>query len=166
MTIGEERSFLDRLMDAYRAGDPRATDDTPGTQMVRSIQAVFTAIALQDYVAIGAIISPEFQLEIIGPPEIPVVGCWQGRDNAIAAIGRNFGLLENQFPRILGVVAQESAVLVMGYETGRVLATQRDYAVHWVQWYTFRDGVLSRALQIFDNQAIAPAFLDKPTLPS
>lgn len=165
MTIGEERSFLERLMDSYRAGDLRATEDSPGTRMVRSIQGIYTAIALQNYVAIGELIAPTFELEIIGPPEIPIVGSWSGRDVAIAAIGRNFGLLENQFPRILGVVAQESAVLVMGYETGRVVATQRDYSVHWVQWYTFRDGVLSRVLQIFDSQAIQPAFLDKPTLP-
>lgn len=166
MTIGEERSFLERLMDAYRAGDPRATENSPGTGMVLSIQAIYTAIAMQNYMAIGELIAPEFQLEIIGPPEIPIVGCWKGRDEAIAAITRNFGLLEDQFPRILGVVAQESAVLVMGYETGRVVATQRDYSVHWVQWYTFREGILSRVLQIFDSQAIRPAFLDKPNLPS
>lgn len=152
-------------MDAYRAGDPRATEDSPGTRMVRSIQGIYTAIAMQNYVAIGVLIAPAFELEIIGPVEIPIVGCWTGRDEAIAAIGRNFGLLEHQFPRILGVVAQESAVLVMGYETGRVVATQRDYSVHWVQWYTFREGVLNRVLQIFDSQAIQSAFLDKPTLP-
>ncbi len=165
MTIGEERSFLDQLMDFYRAGDPRATEETPGTRMVLSIQSVYTAIALQNYAAISALIAPEFVLEIIGPPEIPVVGCWRGRDEAIAAIGRNFGLLENQTPRILGVVAQGSAVLVMGSETGRVVATGRDYSVHWAQWYTFQDNVLSRVLQIFDSQAIAPAFADTPTLP-
>lgn len=166
MTIGEERSFLVRLMDSYRAGDPCATEATPGTQMVRSIQAIYTAIALQNYIAIAELISADFELEIIGPPEIPIVGCWKGRDAAIAAIGRNFGLLENQFPRILGVVAQESAVLVMGFETGRVIATLRDYSVHWVQWYTFRNGILSRVLQIFDSQAISPAFQKEPTLPS
>ncbi|MDP1799060.1 MAG: nuclear transport factor 2 family protein [Planctomycetaceae bacterium] len=166
MTIGEERSFLERLMDSYRAGDPSATDTSAGTRMVLSIQAIYTAIALQNYAAIAELISPEFELEIIGPPEIPIVGCWRGREEAIAAIGHNFGLLENQFPRILGVVAQESAVLVMGYETGRVVATQRDYSVHWVQWYTFHEGILSRVLQIFDSQAIRPAFLDNPSLPS
>ncbi len=165
MTIGNERSFLDRLMDSYRAGDLHATDESPGTQMVRAIQAIYTAIALQDYAAIAAHISADFTLEIIGPPEIPLVGCWSGREKAIAAIGQNFGLLENQFPRILGVVAQESAVLVMGYETGRVVATQCEHSVHWVQWYTFQEGKLGRVLQIFDSQAVAPAFLNEPTLP-
>lgn len=165
MTIGDERSFLDQVMDVYRAGAPGANEDSPGMRMVRSIQQTYTAIALQDYPAIANHIAPDFTLEIIGPAEIPVVGCWSGRDEALAAIGRNFGMFENQTPRILGVVAQESAVLVMGHETGRVTATGRDYAVHWVQWYTFRSGTLARVLQIFDNQAIAPAFLDNPTLP-
>jgi len=165
MTIGEERSFLDRVMDAYRAGDPLATDSSPGTQMVRAIQAVYTAIALQDYPAIATQVAPDFTLEIIGPPEIPFVGCWSGRESALAAIVRNCSMLENQSPRILSVAARDSAVLVMGAETGRVVATGLDYSVHWVQWYTFREQTLSRVLQIFDSQSIVTAFHHAPTLP-
>ncbi|MDZ4685085.1 MAG: nuclear transport factor 2 family protein [Planctomycetaceae bacterium] len=158
MTIGEERSFLDQLMDLYRAGDPSATDDSPGRQMVRAVQQVYLQIALADYAAAVELMTDDFTMEIIGPPEIPLVGCWHGKAEAEAALSRNFSLLEDQVPQLIGVATHRDAVVVMGRETGRVKATGRPYAVHWVQWFTLRDDRLTRFLQIFDADEIGGAF--------
>jgi uncharacterized protein len=162
MTIGEERSFLDQLMDLYRAGDPSATDDSPGTQMVRVVQQVYLQIALQDYAAAVALMTDDFEMEIIGPPEIPLVGCWRGRTEVQEALRRNFSLLVDQRPVLIGVATHRDAVVVMGRETGRVVATQRPYSVHWVQWFTLRDGRLCRFLEIFDSDELGSAFQNLP----
>jgi uncharacterized protein len=158
MTIGEERSFLDQLMDLYRAGDPSATDDSPGTQMVRIVQAIYLQIALGDYAAAVEWMTDDFTMEIIGPAEIPLVGCWRGKAEAEAALARNFSLLEDQAPQLIGVATHRDAVVVMGRETGRVKATGHAYAVHWVQWFTLRDGRLCRFLQLFDSDELSGAF--------
>lgn len=164
MTIGEERSFLDQMMDLYRAGDPSATDDSPGTAMVRAVQQVYLQIALQDYAAAVALMTDDFEMEIIGPPEIPLVGCWKGRPEVERALARNFSLLADQRPQLIGVATHRDAVVVMGRESGRVVATGRSYFVHWVQWFTLRDGRLCRFLEIFDGDELGDAFQKSPVI--
>jgi ketosteroid isomerase-like protein len=104
----------------------------------------------------------DFEMEIIGPPEIPLVGCWRGRGEVQAALQRNFSLLVDQRPVLIGVATHRDAVVVMGRETGRVAATQRPYSVHWVQWFTLRDGQLCRFLEIFDSDELGSAFQNSP----
>lgn len=158
MTIGEERSFLDQLMDLYRAADRQATDDSLGTQMVRVVQQVYLAIAMQDYATCMQSMTEDFEMEILGPPEIPFSGCWRGRAEAQQAIARNFAQLEDQLPQLIGVTVHRDAVLVMGRETGRVVATKKPYSVHWVQWFTFRGPLICRFLEIYDSGEISTAF--------
>ncbi len=166
MTIGEDRSFLEQVMDAYRQGDTSARADSPGTRMVEAIQATYLAIVMQDYVRCTELMTDDFSLEIIGPPEIPIVGRWQGRIAVAEAMARNFGEFVDQNPVILGVVAQEQAVLVMARETGRVVKTNQPYDVHWCQWFTFRGDQLCRVLEIFDHRPIQAAYVSGPNLPT
>lgn len=163
MTIGEERSFLDQLMDLYRAADPSATDDSLGTLMVRCVQEIYRAIALRDYAGAAARMSEDFVMEILGPPEIPFTGYWEGREQMAAVLERNFSQLDDQTPQLIGVSAHRDAVLVMGRETGRVRSTGKPYALHWVQWFTFREFELCRFLQIFDSDGLTDAFVVSPT---
>lgn len=165
MTIGDDRSFLDQLMDAYRLGDPGAQPGSPGLRMVETIQAAYLAIATQDYIRCTELMTDDFSLEIIGPPEIPIVGRWQGHAEVAAAMARNFGEFVDQRPVILGVVAQEQAVLVMARETGRLVRNDQPYDVHWCQWFTFRGEQLCRVLEIFDHRPIRDAYTSRPHLP-
>ncbi len=158
MTIGDERSFLDQLMDLYRAGDPAATDSSPGTLMVRAVQQLYVAIALQNYAGAVELMTDDFEMEILGPPEIPFTGSWRGRANIAAVLEHNFSQLEDQAPQLIGVTSHRDAVLVMGRETGRVKRTQQAYHLHWVQWFTFRGPLLCRFLEIFDSQELSTAF--------
>ncbi|MDX1968161.1 MAG: nuclear transport factor 2 family protein [Planctomycetaceae bacterium] len=162
MTIGNERSFLDQLMQLYRAGDLSATDESSGTQMVGIVQQVYLRIVLQDYAGATELMTADFEMEILGPPEIPLTGCWRGRQEVAAALERNFSLVEEQVPHLIGVSAHREAVLVMGRESGRVSATQLPYHVHWVQWFTFRGPLVCRFLQIFDSEEVDTAFGTSP----
>lgn len=166
MTIGEDRSFLDQVMDAYRLGDPGAQPGSAGLRMVEAIQATYRAIAMQDYVRCTELMTDDFSLEIIGPPEIPIVGRWQGHKAVVEAMARNFGEFVDQRPVILGVVAQDQAVLVMARETGRVVKTDQLYHIHWCQWFTFRGDQLCRALEIFDHRPIQAAYGSGPKMPN
>lgn len=158
MTIGEERSFLDQLMDLYRAGDSSATDDSAGTLMVRTIQQLYLQIVTQNYVAATELMTEDFEMEILGPASIPFTGSWRGRQGIASVLEHNFSQLENQVPQLIGVTAHQDAVLIMGRETGRVKSTQAPYSVHWVQWFTFRGPLLCRFLEIFDSQNLTTAF--------
>ncbi len=162
MTIGNERSFLDQLMHLYRTGDLSATDESDGTQMVAVVQQIYLRIVLQDYAGAVELMTPDFEMEILGPPEIPLTGNWRGAVQVLAALQRNFSLVEDQAPQLIGVSAYRDAVLVMGRESGRVTATQHRYQVHWVQWFTFRGPLLCRFLQIFDSKEMDTAFRVDP----
>ena len=162
MTIGEERSFLDQLMDLYRAGDSSATDDSPGTLMVRAIQQFYLQIAMQNYAAATEFMTEDFEMEILGPSSIPLTGSWRGRQGIAQVIEHNFSQLEDQNPQLIGVTAHQDAVLIMGRETGRVKSTQVSYSVHWVQWFTFRGPQFCRFLEIFDSENLSIAFEPRP----
>jgi ketosteroid isomerase-like protein len=158
MTIDGEHPFLDQLMALYRAGDRTATAASPGTLLVQLVQQVYRQIIHQDYAAAGEMMTDDFEMEILGPPDIPFTGSWSGREQAIATLQRNFAMVENQRPELLGVSAYRDAVLVMARETGVVTATRQPYDVHWVQWFTFRGERLCRVLEIFDRDELGAVF--------
>lgn len=158
MATIDDRAFIGQLLAAYLAGDRRATVESPGSQLVRVVEKIYVAIAQGDYAQATASMTEDFEMEIIGPAEIPIVGSWRGRAAAETAMRHNFSLMEDQHPEILSVAAYHNSVLVMGRERGRVKQTGREYHVHWVQWFTFRDGAVCRFLETFDGGSIAPAF--------
>lgn len=164
MTIGGDRSYLDGLMDAYRAGEPRATEGSDGARKVRTVQCFFRAVVGSDDAALSAIATDNLEMEVIGPATLPIAGHWSGRGRVAAAMRAKFHLFTDQQAEIVGVVAQENAVLVMGREMGRVIASGAAYHVHGVHWFTFREEKLCRLLEIFDNQAIWPSVLGSPFL--
>jgi ketosteroid isomerase-like protein len=54
-------------------------------------------------------------------------------------------------------VAQGDTVVVLGHEKGRFRPTGRDYELHWVQFFTFRDGKLARFRELADTAAFLDA---------
>ncbi len=158
MTIDSEPPFLDQLMTLYRAGDRAATAASPGTLMVQLVQRIYGHMIRQDYAAAGELMTDDFEMEILGPPDIPFTGSWSGREEAIATLKRNFAMVEDQRPELLGVSAYRDAVLVMARESGVVTATRQPYDVHWVQWFTFRGDRLCRVLEIFDRDELGAVF--------
>jgi ketosteroid isomerase-like protein len=155
----DDREFLGQLLTAYLQGDRRATPDGPGAALVRIVEQMYLAIALGDYARLAEQLTEDFEMEIVGPAVVPFVGSWRGRAAGEAAIRRNFSFVEDQHPEILSVAAYHQSVLVMARERGRVKQTGREYHVHWVQWFTFRDGRVCRFLETFDGDAIAQAFV-------
>lgn len=159
MATIDDREFLGQLLTAYLAGDRRATVDSPGAELVRVVEKMYLAIAQGDYARLTSHMTEDFEMEIVGPAVVPFVGSWRGRAAAEAAIRHNFSLVEDQHPEILSVAAYHESVLVMARERGRITQTGREYQVHWVQWFTFREGLVCRFLETFDGNSIAHAFV-------
>ena len=65
--------------------------------------------------------------------------------------------LETEFPEPPEYVAQGDRVLVVGYATGRIKATNKTFEDHWVFAITVRNGKLTNVREYIDTQALARA---------
>jgi ketosteroid isomerase-like protein len=149
--------FVSRFPQAFHDGDPEAARKATEADNVRRLQAVYHAIAHGDFAAVTASMTDDTELELVGPPEIPLVGRWQGREQVSEAVGRNFALLEEQQVELLSVVAQGDTVAFVAHERGRYRATGKPYAMHWVALFTFRNGQVARCRIIFDSASLLDA---------
>jgi ketosteroid isomerase-like protein len=132
--------FVRQLQTAFEQGDPLAKTKQEEQNNVKVLQEQFKAITAGDFAALAALLTEDAELEILGPPSVPFLGRWQGRQQLRDTIARNFALIEDQRPEILTVVAQGDTVVVTGRERGRFRSSGRPYDVHWVQFHTYRGG--------------------------
>jgi ketosteroid isomerase-like protein len=158
MNLSTTSRFIDRLHEAYLEGDPTAEAVKPAeADNVRRLQDVYRALAAGDAAAFAGLLAEDVELDIHGPPQVPFIGHWVGRPQVVAAVRRNFAMLEDQQPEVTTVVAQGDSVVVVARERGRVKATGRDYDLHVVQLFTFRAGTVARVREYFDSQPILSA---------
>ncbi|HWE35837.1 MAG TPA: nuclear transport factor 2 family protein [Isosphaeraceae bacterium] len=152
------RGFIDRLEGAFREGDPLVDGKGAEAENVRRIQDQYRAIARGDFAAVLDLLHEEVDFEISGPPGVPFVGRWRGRDEVAAAVRGNFAMVEDQWPEVRAVIAQGDTVVIVAHEHGRFRADEggngTDYALHWVQVFTFRDEKVARFHEIIDGYAI------------
>ncbi len=141
-------AFLDSIDPAFRAGGPDVADEEIHERNVARVQLAFAAVGRGDFDALVDLCRDDVVLDIAGPPSIPFVGVWKGRDEVVAAIRRNFAMLESQRPEIESLSAQGEHVVVILRERGRIVATGADYSVRGAQVFTFEDGKLRRVREI------------------
>jgi ketosteroid isomerase-like protein len=67
------------------------------------------------------------------------------------------GEMEISSPEPLEFVAQGDRVLVVGFATGKVKATNRTFKDDWVFDVTVRDGKVTKIREYIDTQALARA---------
>jgi ketosteroid isomerase-like protein len=150
-------AFIERLLPAFHDGDPNAVAKAPESANVHRLVEMYRAIARGDFPAVLGAFADDMEMEIIGPSAIPISGRWRGKDEIALALVRNFSLFEDQRPQVQSVVAQGDTVVVFGHEAGRFRPTGRDYELHWVQLFTFRDGQLARFRELADTAAFLDA---------
>jgi ketosteroid isomerase-like protein len=149
--------FIDKLRDAFEDDDSNAAAKVMESNNVTLIQDQYRAIARGDFAAFVNLLADDIEMEIVGPSAVPFVGSWRGRQQVVDAIGKNFSHLEDQHPEVQSVVAQGDMVVVTAKERGRIKATGRTYEVHWVQYFTFRNGKVVRFRELFDSGAMLDA---------
>jgi len=148
----DSRHFLEALEQAFFDYDPAAADKGAEADNVRRIRRAYAGILggnIQDFVDL---LHDDIVGQIHGPASGPICGKWEGKQNFLEAIGRNFSLFDEQNPRIEGVVAQGDLVVVLARETGRFLPTGKTYDLHWVQYFHFKDGKIAHFREYMDGE--------------
>jgi ketosteroid isomerase-like protein len=140
--------FFEQISSGFQQNDPNVAAKTTEAARVRTIQVLQHALARGAFEDVLALTTEDFTFEIIGPPQTPFGGRWQGRDEVLAALQRNFSLVAEQLPFVQTVVAQGDCVVIIAREQGQVRATGLPYEVTWVQEYLFRNGKLSSIREI------------------
>jgi hypothetical protein len=65
--------------------------------------------------------------------------------------------VETSYPEPPEFIAQRDRVLVVGFATGKIKATNRTFEDHWVFDITVRNGKLTNVREYIDTQALARA---------
>jgi ketosteroid isomerase-like protein len=157
MTQFTELQFIDHVQTGFREGDANIANKLAEAEHVRVVEKMFHLFARNDFDALTDIFPDDVTLEIFGSPDNPMAGLTQGREKVIETTRNNFALVEEQRPEILSVVAQGDTVVVVAHEKGRFRPTGRDYELHWMQIYSFKDGKIARIRELLDSGALVAA---------
>ena len=93
---------------------------------------------------------------IIPGRDWPLAGTHRGHAG-LADLLQKAAEIETSFPEPPEYVAQGDRVLMIGYATGRVKATNKTFEDDWVFAITVRNGKLTKIREYIDTQAVARA---------
>ena len=132
--------------------DPKHRDDLlAAVQAVEAehqnvLHSAYRAVADGRFEEFANFVTEDVELSISGWP--PMDGIWRGRQEVVAATRKNFGMVDVQQPQIERVLAQGEMIVVLLKERGTLRADGQAYYLRAVQWFTFRDGKISRIDEI------------------
>jgi hypothetical protein len=96
--------------------------------------------------------------EWITPGEgFPWVGTYRGRAAVADFLQKVPEIMELSFWEPREFVAKADRVLVVGFESGRIKATNRAFEGHWVMAFTVRNGKVTNVREYNDTLAVAQA---------
>lgn len=134
---------------AFLAIDPDAAARPVESGNVRRLLEIYAAVGRSDFAAVVERMTDDVVLTITGTPGHPFNGEWVGKAEVLAALGRNFAMVDGQEVRVLSVVAQRDTVVVIARERGRYRPSGERYEGEWAQVFGFRDGKLESIREIF-----------------
>jgi uncharacterized protein len=148
--------FCERLPVAFAEDDPDVAGKGFELGNVDRLVDMYRAVSRGDLQAVLNAMTEDVELDIVGSPMIPWTGHWQGREEVLAALGRNLATIDSQDLEVLSLTAQGDIIVVTAREQGVYLPTGRPYDVHWVQIFTYHQGKIRRVREIFDSAALLP----------
>ena len=106
----------------------------------------------------GLLASSAEDIEWIIPGEgWPLAGTHRGHAGLAHLLQKASEMVETSYPEPPEFVAQGDRVLVVGFATGRVKATNRTFEDDWVFAITVRNGKLTNIREYVDTQALERA---------
>jgi hypothetical protein len=122
-------------------------------QIVKDFFAAMGSYNEQDLLALAT-----EDIEWIIPGEDwPLAGTHRGHAGLADLLQKANETVETSYPEPPEFIAQGDRVLVVGFATGRIKATNRTFADHWVFAITVRNGKLTNVREYIDTQALARA---------
>jgi len=94
---------------------------------------------------------------IIPGEDWPLAGTHRGHAGLENLLQKANETVETSYPEPPEFIAQEHRVVVVGFATGRIKATNRTFEDHWVFVITVRSGKLTNIREYIDTQALARA---------
>jgi ketosteroid isomerase-like protein len=122
-------------------------------QIVKNFLAALGRRDKQDLLALSA-----EDIEWIIPGEDwPLTGTHRGHAGLNNLLQKANETVETSYPEPPEFIAQGDRVLVVGFARGRLKATTRTFADHWVFAITIRNGKVTNIREYVDTQALARA---------
>jgi uncharacterized protein len=123
-------------------------------QIVKDGYAAFGRGDIQGLLALFA-----EDIEWIVPGEgFPLAGTYRGHAAAADFFQKVSEMVEFSSLEPREFVAQGDRVLAVGFESGRVKATNRTFEGHWIMAFTVRNGRVTNVREYVDTQVWARAF--------
>ena len=129
---------------------------------VKIVQAFFAAIGRSDGQAVEALSAEDLEWIIPGE-DWPLAGTHRGHAGLAELLQKASAEMEISSPEPPEFVAQGDRVLVVGFATGKVKATNRTFEDYFVFAITVRNGKLTNIREYVDTQALARACETTPS---
>jgi ketosteroid isomerase-like protein len=159
MTEMSVLSFIGRMEEAFRDGDPLVDSKATEAQNVAHVRRQIEAITRGDFATFEQSLAEDVEMETHAGPHVPFRGRRRGRREVAEQVRRNFAAVGNQQPEIHGLCAQGDMVVLFGTEHGHYRNDGKEYHLAFVQVHTVRDG---RTLRF--RQYISDVFQEDETL--
>jgi ketosteroid isomerase-like protein len=121
-------------------------------QVVKNFLAALGSRNKQGLLALSA-----EDIEWITPGEFALTGTYRGHEGVENLLQKANETVETSYPEPPEFIAQGDRVLVVGFATGRIKATNRKFEDHWVFAITVRNGKLTNVREYIDTLALARA---------
>jgi uncharacterized protein len=123
---------------------------------IETVKSFLAAIGRRDKQGLLALSAEDIEWIIPGE-DWPLAGTHRGHAELAAVLQKANETVETSFPEPPEFIAQGDRVLVVGFATGRVKATNRTFKDDWVFDVTVRDGKVTKIREYIDTQALARA---------
>ena len=128
-----------------------------GTQEnVQVVKDFFAAMGSGDKQGLLALSAEDIEWIIPGE-DWPLAGTHRGHVGLADLLKKASEMVETSFPEPPEFVAQGDRVLVVGFATGKVKATNKKFDDDWVFAITVQNGKLTKIREYIDTQALARA---------
>jgi ketosteroid isomerase-like protein len=119
-------------------------------------EGFFAALGRRDEQGLLALSAEDIEWIIPGE-DWPLAGTHRGHAGLAAVLQKANETVETSYPAPPEFVAQGDRVLVIGFATGRINATNKTFEDHWVFAITVRNGKVAKIREYIDTQALARA---------
>ena len=123
---------------------------------VQTVKDFFAATGRGDKQGLLALSAEDIEWIIPGE-DWPLAGTHRGHAGLAAVLQKANETVETSFPEPPEFIAQGDRVLVVGFATGRVKATNKTFEDDWVFDVTVRDGKVTKIREYIDTQSLARA---------
>ena len=123
---------------------------------VEIVRDFFAALGRGDKQGLLALSAEDIEWIIPGE-DWPLAGTHRGHAELAAVLQKASEEVEMTYPEPPEFIAQGDRVVVVGFATGKIKATNKTFEDHWVFAIIVRNGKLTKIREYIDTQALARA---------